>query len=205
MSAQPQEPLPEEPLAVAPPAPHVTHSSVTVAGDDGEDVVRALTWWMVRRPRMWRSLLIAYPVVFLLVVGGLSAFDLSSGRTVGEILLGLPLLVLGTLALLAGLAGLEVVARWWQVRRLVRRVVGAQIVVGNVTTVTITPTEVIAAYADSVHRIRTRSVVGGAWVGGVLVLETRMEFVLGLPADLVGPDGWALLSPVLGSRVRTVS
>ncbi len=200
MSAQPGEPASE-----TDPTPHVTHSSVTTPGDDGADVMRALTWWMVRRPRTWRSLLIAYPIVFILVVGGLSVLDLSSGEPVGEVVLGLPLLVIGTFALLAGLAGLEVVARWWRVRRLVRRVVGAQIVVGNVTTVTITPTEVVAAYADSVHRIRTRSVVGGAWVGGVLVLETRMEFVLGLPADLVGTDGWALLAPTLGSRVRTVS
>ena len=169
-----------------------------------EPEVRALTWWVVHRPRFWRPLLIAYPVVLVLIVVGLPLLDLVTGTPPGQVALSVPLVLVGAVVLLAGFGALEVLLRIWQVRRLMRKVVESHARPGGAATVTISPHDVVLELPDTVHRIRTDAVTGGAWVGEVLVLETRTTFTIAMSRQLVGPDGWAVLAPVVGDRVRVV-
>lgn len=174
--------------------PPVVRRDVVVRGEDLERHVRALQRWVTSTGRFWKPVLfLAVGLVVLIPAGAVViglVEDADPGAIAVPVLAGLPLVPV--------LVAVSVLVDRWRWGRLFRRHLVLHAPPGTSVGIEVGLEDVSLRTRDAVHRIRVDAITRATWVDALLVLETRTELFYAVSADLIGPDGWALL----GARLR---
>jgi hypothetical protein len=181
--------------AEPPSLPRVTTSHVMTA-ESLEREVRALRRWHLRRPALWR-------------VWGRSWGMVLAAVLVGSLLLGWwlasdpwaldPALVAVVALVVAGVDALTLGRRS---ERMFRRLVSSQCPPGTPVQASFDATRFSFTTPDASTAVATDAITRGTWVENCLVVDTRTEKFLVLPGDLLDGEAWAVVTAVLGPRLR---
>lgn len=178
------------------PSPAVRRVEV-VRGEDLERHVRALQRWVVRTSRFRTPVLFVGVGLLVLVPAGVVGVGFLEGADPGSIgrmvALGLALVPVLTVA--------SALVDRWRWGRLFRTHLVRQAPHGTSVGIEVALEDVTITTRDAVHRFRVEAITRATWVDRLLVLETRTELFYAVSAELIGPDGWALLDSRLGCPV----